>query len=542
MPSTSTLARLGEFVLGAPMATNAPLATGARGQIWGGHHATQGTPVVIKLGTALSAQARAAAALHHVGVVEILDSGNVSLETALATRGALLEGSPYVVMERLSGGSLKDRPPSTFFELRPILKQLLCVLGHVHANGVLHLGLKPGNVLRTLTGLVKLTDFGLESVFWAAEYSAPEQRGAHERDHGPWTDLYALGCLAWTFTCGRPPRGRPPFIPIFEVPVGFEAFLNRLLHDCPGHRFQRAADALAALEILDDLGPRQVSAFGGVEALTSSFEAPVGAENIWAVGPTLSSSFAAVEHRPEYRGEAAVDGFSGLRPADFGRAELEARLRAISPEPFDLESERGLLWEAFSLVIDSGQGSLSLLRGRASTSGLAAWLGVLAHETGAATVLRVKHEATTGLTEPLASCFRRHLRSDGLDARGTADRLRGSSASSFSDARLDADQLAAFISGDDDEASNDRHRVYADYLRALGVERPVLLILEDVREGDDALVFAASLVELAPPFPIFCLATLRHEGPSPPSVVGQHAPSTSGRSQPKLRDPSGLAT
>src|SRR5262249_40258905 len=127
--------------------------------------------------------------------------------------------------------------------------------------------LKPANVLLGKTGEVKLTDFGLahalelESVPsdpWQTQgvgtpgYMSPEQIRRRWRDYGPWTDLYALGCLAFEMVSGKLPFGRtpgqetlkahlhkdvPPLEPKIGVPDHLELWIRRLLEKDPLARF-----------------------------------------------------------------------------------------------------------------------------------------------------------------------------------------------------------------------------------------------------------------------------------------------------------------
>ena len=98
-------------------------------------------------------------------------------------------------------------------------------------------------------------------------YMAPEQLLSHWRDFGPWTDLYALGCLAWQLCTGETPfqsmrdfrqllrahlhMAPPAFKPIFKVPKSFEVWLRTLLAKRRTDRFPFAADALSALPAID---------------------------------------------------------------------------------------------------------------------------------------------------------------------------------------------------------------------------------------------------------------------------------------------------
>jgi serine/threonine protein kinase len=95
---------------------------------------------------------------------------------------------------------------------------VLDALAHAHARGVIHRDIKPANVL-LMPGRAraKLSDFGLahmaerdseSSADFATgtpAYMAPEQVLARIRDQGPWTDLYAVGCLAYSLLTGSAP-------------------------------------------------------------------------------------------------------------------------------------------------------------------------------------------------------------------------------------------------------------------------------------------------------------------------------------------------
>src|SRR5690606_23381911 len=93
----------------------------------------------------------------------------------------------------------------------------------------------------------------------------PEQWRGDWRDYGPWTDLYALGVMAWELVVGRIPfhgpmheimyahlhRKLPRLRPRFDIPSGFEAWLHRMTAKAHAERFQRASDAAWHLDQLD---------------------------------------------------------------------------------------------------------------------------------------------------------------------------------------------------------------------------------------------------------------------------------------------------
>ncbi len=151
-------------------------------------------------------EAHLAARLRHPGIVTIHDVGH--------------EGEwYYIVMQYLEGESLskllRDRGPLPPERLLPILEQLAAALDYVHQQGLVHRDVKPANVIVGPSGHVTLTDLGIakalaESRITATgttlgtpSYMAPEQITAGEV--GPWTDLYALGVIAYECLVGKPP-------------------------------------------------------------------------------------------------------------------------------------------------------------------------------------------------------------------------------------------------------------------------------------------------------------------------------------------------
>ena len=153
-------------------------------------------------------EALAAARLVHPNVVQVFDFG-LDDET----------GRNFIVMEHVDGQScaeiLRDqgaRPPD---EAVAILAQACRGLDYAHRNGVVHRDVKPGNLLRSHEGVVKLADFGIAkaaedseitkagSVLGTAAYLSPEQ--ARGEKAGPPADLYALGVVSYQLLTGRLP-------------------------------------------------------------------------------------------------------------------------------------------------------------------------------------------------------------------------------------------------------------------------------------------------------------------------------------------------
>jgi eukaryotic-like serine/threonine-protein kinase len=149
-------------------------------------------------------EARAAAGLHHPHIVVVHDSGEH-------------EGTPFIVMERLSGQSLADviaRGPMPPEQVRSLLLDVLSALSTAHTAGVLHRDIKPANILLTDTGIAKVADFGIAKsaesghtmtgqVLGTLGYLSPERLAGRPATTAD--DLYAVGVLAFEALVGRVP-------------------------------------------------------------------------------------------------------------------------------------------------------------------------------------------------------------------------------------------------------------------------------------------------------------------------------------------------
>ncbi len=154
-------------------------------------------------------EALSAARLVHPNVVQVFDFG-LDEES----------GRHYIVMEVVRGQSgaeiLRERGRLGVEEALDLVGQSCRGLDYAHRNGVVHRDVKPGNLLRSDDGVVKLADFGIAkalseessitqvgSVLGTASYLAPEQ--ARGEEAGPAADLYALGVVTYQLLSGRLP-------------------------------------------------------------------------------------------------------------------------------------------------------------------------------------------------------------------------------------------------------------------------------------------------------------------------------------------------
>ena len=154
-------------------------------------------------------------------------------------------GLPYLCMEWVQGRPLSASLGSlTLAQCLSYLKQLVQVLDYAHQQGILHRDLKPGNVLITPSGQVKLSDFGLaraqDSTLLTAEgtlmgtpaYTAPEIFSGAAASAA--SDLYSLGCMAFEMLTGRTPfRGDSPLALAVQHIHQPAPDLGELCPECP---------------------------------------------------------------------------------------------------------------------------------------------------------------------------------------------------------------------------------------------------------------------------------------------------------------------
>jgi serine/threonine protein kinase len=153
-------------------------------------------------------EALAAARLVHPNIVQVFDFGFDESQH-----------QHFIVMEYVTGQScaeiLRERGHLDVDEAVEVLTQACRGLDYAHRNGVVHRDVKPGNLMRSEDGVVKLADFGIAkateqssitqvgSVLGTAAYLAPEQ--ARGEDAGPRSDIYSLGVVAYQLLSGRLP-------------------------------------------------------------------------------------------------------------------------------------------------------------------------------------------------------------------------------------------------------------------------------------------------------------------------------------------------
>ena len=251
------------------------IAVGGMGEVWRAVDLVIGREVAIKilkdeyLGDPgflerFRAEARHAALVNHEGIASVYDYGEE-------------EGSAYLVMEMVPG-----QPLSTFLEEKKslptnqvldIVAQTAAALAAAHKVGLVHRDIKPGNLLITPEGRVKITDFGIAriadqvpltatgQVMGTVQYLSPEQASGHPAS--PATDIYSLGIVAYEALAGhRPFSGEsqvaiamaqinetPPELPV-SIPESVRSLVMCCIAKNPADRPASATDLSVAAEAL----------------------------------------------------------------------------------------------------------------------------------------------------------------------------------------------------------------------------------------------------------------------------------------------------
>ena len=272
---------LGEVIHGYRVERAISEAKGGFGDVFFATHVDSGAEAVVKvLKPEMSAlrdivtrffnEARAAASVHHPGIVQI---HNVGYHGDRA----------YLLMERLRGDDLETRlaaGPLPVDRAVLFMRQTAGAIGAAHDRGIVHRDLKPANLFVVadpdVAGgeRVKVLDFGIakltvdagvgktQGVFGTPAYMSPEQCASSAAVDGR-ADLYSLGCIFYELVCGRPPFGHggieliaahlrdtplPPRAIAPWLPPAVEQVILRLLEKQPDRRMPSCAALIAALD------------------------------------------------------------------------------------------------------------------------------------------------------------------------------------------------------------------------------------------------------------------------------------------------------
>nr|WP_315268972.1 Stk1 family PASTA domain-containing Ser/Thr kinase [Microbacterium lemovicicum] len=285
------------------------IGRGGMATVYRGYDLTLGRQVAIKIlkhdlandnsfRTRFRLEAQAASRMAHPTIVRVYDAG----EDSEVGPDGIARPIPYIVMELVRGRLLKDiisAGPVPVDDTVRYVDGILEALEYSHRAGVVHRDIKPGNVMVTDAGQVKVMDFGIAravsdssstvaettAIIGTAAYFSPEQAKGEPVDAR--ADLYSTGVVLYELLAGRPPfRGESPvavaYQHVSEAPVspselvstvsrGLDAVALRALAKDP---FQRYQDAATFREALDATIDGRVPSKRQLGALTNELYGP----------------------------------------------------------------------------------------------------------------------------------------------------------------------------------------------------------------------------------------------------------------------------
>jgi serine/threonine-protein kinase len=295
-------------------------------------------------------EAQTAANLNHPNIVQIFDWG--------------IGDEPFFVMEYIEGNTLTsiiaNKKTISMNDILFIGAQVSSGLQAAHSKGLVHRDIKPGNIMITPEGKVKVTDFGIVSlqneesditktgsILGTASYISPEQ--AQGKPVSKESDLYSLGTVLYELITGRPPfegdtpiatatkhiTDKPEKLSTYRanIPKGIENAVLKLLHKYPKDRFKNAEDLRAVLlqqktqlqaiqtqENLVDLTSPKIKYRFTLPALIISLSIVVG--TIWTLtrifdGLPVDGGTQVVVEVPDLTGSSQTEALNDLQSLGF---------------------------------------------------------------------------------------------------------------------------------------------------------------------------------------------------------------------------------
>ncbi len=309
-------------------------------------------------------EAQTAANLNHPNIVQIFDWG--------------IGDEPFFVMEYIEGNTLTsiiaNKRTISMNDILFIGAQVSSGLQAAHSKGLVHRDIKPGNIMITPEGKVKVTDFGIVSlqneesditktgsILGTASYISPEQ--AQGKPVSKESDLYSLGTVLYELITGRPPfegdtpiatatkhiTDKPEKLSTYRanIPKGIENAVLKLLHKYPKDRFKNAEDLRAVLlqqktqlqaiqtqENLVDLTSPKIKYRFTLPALIISLSIVVG--TIWTLtrifdGLPVDGGTQVVVEVPDLTGSSQTEALNDLQSLGF-KVGLENSAHPDVPE------------------------------------------------------------------------------------------------------------------------------------------------------------------------------------------------------------------
>ncbi|WP_418061221.1 Stk1 family PASTA domain-containing Ser/Thr kinase [Pimelobacter simplex] len=259
-------------------------------------------------------EAQSSASLNHPAIVAVYDTG----EERTAQPDGSTEVVPYIVMEHVAGRTLRD----ILREGRKILPEraleitsgVLSALDYSHRAGIIHRDIKPGNVMLTPSGDIKVMDFGIAramsdaqssmtqtaAVVGTAQYLSPEQARGETVDSR--SDVYSAGCLLYELLTGR-----PPFVGDSPVAVAYQHVREPAV---PPSRHEDDLTPEIDAIVMKSLAKRVEDRYQSAAQMRADIERYLAGRPVQAVAPESTGVTAAVPPTPP----PPAGGETAIRP------------------------------------------------------------------------------------------------------------------------------------------------------------------------------------------------------------------------------------
>lgn len=261
-------------------------------------------------------EAQSAAALNHPAIVSVYDTG----EDVTTDANGVEHRTPFIVMEYVEGHTVRELITEgealPLAEAIEVTEGVLAALEYSHRAGIVHRDIKPGNIMITPAGEIKVMDFGIaramadsaatmtqtHAVVGTAQYLSPEQARGEVVDTR--SDLYSTGCVLFELLTGRPPfvgdsavavayqhvsePPAPPSTYASDIPEALDRIVLKALAKDRDQRYDTASAFRADLEAASrneaiSAGPIPAAPSAG-EATTQLLSNPQGVAGAAAVG------------------------------------------------------------------------------------------------------------------------------------------------------------------------------------------------------------------------------------------------------------------
>ncbi len=276
-------------------------------------------------------EAQSAASLNHPNIVAVYDTGEEIIED---TNGRSI-AVPYIVMEYVEGHTVKDLISDgtavPINEAIEIVSGVLSALQYSHANHLVHRDIKPGNIMLTSDGKVKVMDFGIaraltdsqatmtqtNAVVGTAQYLSPEQARGETVDER--SDLYSTGVVLFELLTGRPPfKGDSAVAVAYQHVEQIPPTPSSILSDIPDSLDRVVLKALAKNR--DDRYPSAAAMLSDLQRVARGLDVGAPPADSWATEVLPAAGMAGAR-------TAATTPMAAVATDDAANAAAKARKR-----------------------------------------------------------------------------------------------------------------------------------------------------------------------------------------------------------------------